>query len=315
MITTQTKAPVATVLLVAITIAAVSSTLGLSAAYLGVVSSRRVAQPRQVYQNVNANVNQNVNASRVEGGLATLVNRSLTGTATLAGTIQNCGSMIPRPGEVFTFIRGNVNYYDCKVDISDAVKMSRDLPMVQADLNNNDPQTLADIAPVLCMLDVYDVNDDGKFDANDISYLLNYLFQGGLKPAVPFPEVGTDPTADAFICSSGPEVAFSDNLYRFTVSRDYNQTIELNVRNLIGVQQEVSVNLDNTYPDVVLGFISEGSRWKLAIVAPYEIKTITLAFHAQDADPNHEGPYIFIAELRNKVGAIMDTAQVEVTVQ
>ena len=48
--------------------------------------------------------------------------------------------------------------------------------------------------------DATDANDDGKVDLSDATYVLNYLFLGGPAPRPPFPQPGTDPTADGLGC-------------------------------------------------------------------------------------------------------------------
>jgi hypothetical protein len=49
--------------------------------------------------------------------------------------------------------------------------------------------------------DAADFNDDGKIDLVDVVASLDYVFRGGVVPAVPFPERGVDATADGLSCS------------------------------------------------------------------------------------------------------------------
>ncbi len=52
-----------------------------------------------------------------------------------------------------------------------------------------------------CM-DVTDVNDNGFLGVDDAVYLLHYLFTGAVgPPPAPFPNCGTDPTADSILCT------------------------------------------------------------------------------------------------------------------
>jgi hypothetical protein len=45
-------------------------------------------------------------------------------------------------------------------------------------------------------MDSADVNDTNTVDIADPILLLSFLFLGGLAPAVPFPNLGLDPTED-----------------------------------------------------------------------------------------------------------------------
>ena len=54
--------------------------------------------------------------------------------------------------------------------------------------------------PVSCV-DRVDVNDDGETQLGDAILLLNYLFLGGVAPAYPFPDAGTDLTPDNIPCA------------------------------------------------------------------------------------------------------------------
>lgn len=51
--------------------------------------------------------------------------------------------------------------------------------------------------------DAADVDDSGVFNYDDYATLVNYLFQGGPAPPAPFPNCGTDPTADSLSCACG----------------------------------------------------------------------------------------------------------------
>ena len=49
-------------------------------------------------------------------------------------------------------------------------------------------------------LKALDVNDNGKVEITDSIVLLQHLFEGGTAPPAPFPDCGTDPTADGLSC-------------------------------------------------------------------------------------------------------------------
>ena len=82
------------------------------------------------------------------------------------------------------FLRGDSNG-DRKIQLSDAVHVLGYL-------------FLGTGAPAC--LDAADGNDDGRLELTDAIYVLSYLFLGGLPPPAPFPNAGTDPTADDLGC-------------------------------------------------------------------------------------------------------------------
>jgi hypothetical protein len=52
--------------------------------------------------------------------------------------------------------------------------------------------------------DALDFEDDGLINITDGIFLLNFLFLGGPPPPVPYPDCGTDPTADTLACNAYP---------------------------------------------------------------------------------------------------------------
>jgi hypothetical protein len=54
-------------------------------------------------------------------------------------------------------------------------------------------------------LDAADTDDNGVVNLTDAVVVLNHLFQGGTAPPAPYPDLGTDPTADEVTCLFGSE--------------------------------------------------------------------------------------------------------------
>jgi hypothetical protein len=54
-------------------------------------------------------------------------------------------------------------------------------------------------------LDAADADDNGFVNLTDAVVVLNHLFQGGTAPPAPYPDLGTDPTADDVSCLFGSE--------------------------------------------------------------------------------------------------------------
>lgn len=83
----------------------------------------------------------------------------------------------------------------------------------RGDCNADGAQNIADAVAGLDALfsggsvpciDACDLNDDGGFDIADVIFTLSNLFSGGPDPAAPFPDCGTDPTADGLGCDTFP---------------------------------------------------------------------------------------------------------------
>jgi hypothetical protein len=90
-------------------------------------------------------------------------------------------------GQDVPFVRGNANG-DLGIDIGDAVFILA--------------YNFQGARRPPCM-DAADTNDDGGVDISDAIYLLNFLFTGGTRqPPAPYPDPGTDPTADPLGCVS-----------------------------------------------------------------------------------------------------------------
>lgn len=83
------------------------------------------------------------------------------------------------------FVRGDV-VVDARIQITDAISILLYL--------------FAGSVEPAC-LDSADVDDDGRITVTDPLVLLNYLFDGARTPAAPFPNLGSDPTADDLHCT------------------------------------------------------------------------------------------------------------------
>jgi hypothetical protein len=111
-----------------------------------------------------------------------------------APKLENCSICI-EPGEA-KFVRGDCNFtfgFKFAVDISDAAAMVGHI-FLQGDDSFHAPCD-----------DACDSNDDGKLNAADIVFILNYLFVPG-SPAPPYPgpiNPGFDPTPDDLGCDGG----------------------------------------------------------------------------------------------------------------
>ena len=116
-----------------------------------------------------------------------------------------------------TFVRGRIND-DAAIDISDPI-----FALDYLFLGGETPRCLK----------AADVNDDGAVDISDPVYLLFSLFQAGPNPPPPYPDPGTDPTADGLTCFDQAVTDLAVDPYLFTLSQ-LGETRQLAVSGKVG---------------------------------------------------------------------------------
>lgn len=77
-------------------------------------------------------------------------------------------------------------------------------------------------------------------------------------------------------------VVFSKRDYEFNVERDYNQLVSVGVLNQDTVSHTVVVTLENPYPELIIGFVGEGSIDDPFVLEAGKSRTLQLVVHAQD---------------------------------
>ncbi len=112
----------------------------------------------------------------------------------------------------------------------------------------------------------------------------------------------------------GNGLVFAPCTYDFTVDRDYDQRVTMQVRNDDLVSHTLLLTIEVSTEDLIVGFIGSGSVDEEVTLMPGEKRDVTLAIHAQDAQPN--GEYDLVAHLVADEGGdpIVDYADVHVTV-
>ena len=115
-----------------------------------------------------------------------LVLVGLNGEGSIVDTVEITVTVTPGRG---LFIRGDADV-NGEPNVTDAVVVLRHLFQGAS-------------APPC--LDAADADDTGVLDLTDAVYLLRALFQGGTAPPAPYPERGTDVTADELDCGAGLE--------------------------------------------------------------------------------------------------------------
>ena len=77
-------------------------------------------------------------------------------------------------------------------------------------------------------------------------------------------------------------VSFTQKVYDFNIERDYDQIVAVNVKNTDSIAHEILLTVNSTNPELIVGFVGEGSIDESITLAPDEAKDIVLALHAQD---------------------------------
>ncbi|RLG20493.1 hypothetical protein DRN74_05350, partial [Candidatus Micrarchaeota archaeon] len=107
-------------------------------------------------------------------------------------------------------------------------------------------------------------------------------------------------------------IVFTKRNYSSTVERDYDQRIKISIKNTDSKLHTVLVSIINPYEDIIAGFVGEGSQDQIINLAPSEVKEVTLAIHAQDAD---EEDYVLLLNLTNIGEEIKDYAYLNLHVR
>jgi hypothetical protein len=78
-------------------------------------------------------------------------------------------------------------------------------------------------------------------------------------------------------------VTFTKKSYDFNIERDYDQRVTVTVGNTDSIAHEILLTVNSTNPDLIVGFVGEGSMDEIITLAPSEIQDVILVIHAQDA--------------------------------
>jgi len=77
-------------------------------------------------------------------------------------------------------------------------------------------------------------------------------------------------------------VSFTSKVYSSVVNRDYNQLIRIEIVNTDSVGHRILARLNNTYDDLIIGFVGSGADAELYL-NPRAAATLTIAAHLQDS--------------------------------
>jgi uncharacterized repeat protein (TIGR01451 family) len=106
-------------------------------------------------------------------------------------------------------------------------------------------------------------------------------------PGGTYSGLGTDERT--FTVDNG--IVFSAEKYDFTVNKDYNQLVTLNVKNNDSVSHILQLELENPFDELIVGFLGGGSVDYPIPLNAGQSRSVTLALHLQDA--NQESYEIF----------------------
>jgi YD repeat-containing protein len=111
----------------------------------------------------------------------------------------------------------------------------------------------------------------------------------------------------------GNGIIFLNRSQTVTIDRDYNQRVEVSVRNDDEYPHTLTTSIPNPYEDLIINFVDSGSIDQTITLAPGETRQITLAVHAQDAQTQN---YTLTADLiADQAGTpIYDNMTINVTV-
>lgn len=155
----------------------------------------------------------------------------------------------------------------------------------------------------------------GTTDPLKISeHIYDHFDNPGLDKVVFHPYL-TTPVPDAGPSEEKPQpaLAFTKDVYNFTVKREYNQQVSVGISNIGSQPQDLRLTVENSYSDIAIGFVGEGSENEVIPVNPGETKDVLLAIHTQDAQIRD---YQFLAKLQSISGKeiLFDTAILKVHV-
>ncbi len=77
-------------------------------------------------------------------------------------------------------------------------------------------------------------------------------------------------------------VAFSARSYHVAIARDYNQPGQVTIVNQDTVTHTVVLTLENSFPELIIGFVGDGSIDAPLLLPPGQSQVVQLAIHAQD---------------------------------
>jgi len=78
-------------------------------------------------------------------------------------------------------------------------------------------------------------------------------------------------------------ISFDRKAYNFSIERDYNQSVFIDVKNTDTKPHELLMQVSGVPQDLALNFVGEGSVDQRIALLPGEARSIELVFHAQDA--------------------------------
>jgi hypothetical protein len=77
-------------------------------------------------------------------------------------------------------------------------------------------------------------------------------------------------------------ISFTQKIYSFNINRDYDQRVQVEVKNTDSKPHKLLMHVTNPYDDLIGNFVGSGSEDQIIILSPGQSMAETLALHAQD---------------------------------
>ncbi|NJD53817.1 MAG: hypothetical protein FIB07_13230 [Candidatus Methanoperedens sp.] len=78
-------------------------------------------------------------------------------------------------------------------------------------------------------------------------------------------------------------ISFTQKIYSFNINRDYDQRVQVTVKNTDSKPHRLLMHVTNPYDDLIGNFVGSGSEDQIITLSPGQSMAETLALHAQDA--------------------------------
>ena len=112
----------------------------------------------------------------------------------------------------------------------------------------------------------------------------------------------------------GNGIVFLNHQASYTIERDYDQRVQVDVRNDDSNPHTLTADVFNAYEDLIVNFVDSGSIDQTITLQPGETRQVTLAIHAQDAALRDYQLTAHLVADRENADPITDNAVLDVKV-
>ena len=112
----------------------------------------------------------------------------------------------------------------------------------------------------------------------------------------------------------GYGIVFVNRSQSYDVDRDYDQRVNVSVRNDDSIPHTLTASISNPYEDLIISFVDSGSADQTITLPPGASKALTLAIHAQDAKQQTYPFTVHLVADQDSSKPITDDARLDVRV-